>query len=175
MVFVDLTGYTRLTEEHGDEVAVRLASTLQREAEAVATANDGRLVKLLGDGAMLRFPDAERGLMAALALVKALTDHGNLPSRAGVHAGPLIERDLDLFGRTVNLASRLAEAAGPGEVLVSEAVRQAVDNPTVRFEQTDGTVLKWSTGVRERRGLQPGGWEIKAGREVTATHGSAAA
>jgi adenylate cyclase len=146
VVFVDLTGYTRLTEEHGDEVAVGFASTLQREAEAVATANDGRLVKLLGDGAMLRFPDAERGLNAALALVKGLTVHDDLPAHAGVHAGPVIERDLDLFGRTVNLASRLAQAAGPGEVLVSEAVRKAVDDPTVRFEQADGTVLKGITG-----------------------------
>jgi adenylate cyclase len=150
VVFVDLTGYTRLTEEHGDEVAVRFASTLQREAEAVATENDGRLVKLLGDGAMLRFPDAERGLMAALTLVKALNVHGKLPSRAGVHAGPLIERDLDLFGRTVNLASRLAQAAGPSEVLVSEAVRDSVHSPKVTFEQADVTVLK---GITERAPL----------------------
>jgi class 3 adenylate cyclase len=145
VVFIDLTGYTRLTEEHGDEVAVGFASTLQREAEAVATAHEGRLVKLLGDGAMLRFPDAKMGLTAALALVESLTLHVSLPARAGVHAGPVIERDLDLFGRTVNLASRLAEAAGPGQVLVSEAVRQAVDDPRVRFEPADHTVLKGIT------------------------------
>lgn len=142
VVFVDLSGYTRLTEEHGDEVAVGFASTLQREAEAAAAGNDGRLVKLLGDGAMLRFPDAERGLKAALALVRALSVDGSLPAHAGVHAGPVIERDLDLFGRTVNLASRLAEAAGPGEVLVSEAVRDSVHSPAVRFERADGPVLK---------------------------------
>ncbi|MGH2573960.1 MAG: adenylate/guanylate cyclase domain-containing protein, partial [Actinomycetota bacterium] len=145
VVFVDLSGYTRLTEERGDEVAVGFASTLQREAEAAAAANDGRLVKLLGDGAMLRFPDAERGLKAALALVRALGVDGGLPAHAGVHAGPVIERDLDLFGRTVNLASRLADAAGPGEVLVSEAVRDAVDSLSVRFERADGTVLKGIT------------------------------
>jgi adenylate cyclase len=145
VVFVDLSGYTRLTEEHGDEVAVRFASTLQREAEAVATANDGRLVKLLGDGAMLRFPDAARGLKAALALVKALTVRSTLSARAGVHAGPVIERDLDLFGQTVNLASRLAEAAAPGEVLVSQAVRDSVDSPEMRFDQAETTVLKGIT------------------------------
>src|SRR5687768_16374372 len=58
VVFVDLFGYTRLTEERGDEVAVGFASTLQRRAEAVAASNGGRLVKLLGDGAMLRLPNA---------------------------------------------------------------------------------------------------------------------
>lgn len=142
VVFVDLSGYTRLTEEHGDVVAVRFASTLQREAEAAAAANDGRLVKLLGDGAMLRFPDAERGLAAALSVVRALTVDRTLPAHAGVHAGPVIERDLDLFGRTVNLASRIAKAAGPGEVLVSEAVVEAVEHPGVRFERADRAPLK---------------------------------
>jgi class 3 adenylate cyclase len=145
VVFVDLSGYTRLTEERGDEVAARSASSLQREAEAVAAANDGRLVKLLGDGAMLQFPDAERGLTAALALVRALSVDGGLRAHAGVHAGPVIVRDLDLFGRTVNLASRLAGAAGPGEVLVSEAIRDAVDSPAVRFERAEATVLKGIT------------------------------
>jgi adenylate cyclase len=145
VVFVDLSGYTRLTEERGDEVAVRFATTLQREADAVASAHGGRLVKLLGDGAMLRFPDAERGLDAAIALVRALSVGGSLPAHAGVHAGPVIERDLDLFGRTVNLASRIADAAGPGEVLVSEAVVAAVDNPALHFERTDGASLKGIT------------------------------
>jgi adenylate cyclase len=142
VVFVDLSGYTRLTEEHGDEVAVGFASTLQREAEAVAAANDGRLVKLLGDGAMLHFPDADRGLKAAMTLVRSMGVDGGLPAHAGVDAGPVIERDLDLFGRTVNLASRLAEAAGPGEVLVSKAVRDTAASPTVRFEPADATALK---------------------------------
>jgi class 3 adenylate cyclase len=150
VVFVDLSGYTRLTEERGDEVAVRFASSLQREAEATATVNDGRLVKLLGDGVMLRFPDAERGLDAAVGMVRALSSQGSLTAHAGVHAGPVIERDLDLFGRTVNLASRLAEAAGPGEVLVTEVVRDAVDRPTIRFEPADGTVLK---GIAEPTAL----------------------
>jgi len=145
VVFVDLSGYTRLTEERGDEVAVRFATTLQREADAVASANGGRLVKLLGDGAMLRFPDAGRGLDAALALVSARSVGGSLPAHAGVHAGPVIERDLDLFGRTVNLASRIADAAGPGEVLVSEAVVAAVDKPALRFERSDGARLKGIT------------------------------
>lgn len=142
VVFVDLSGYTRLTEERGDEVAVRLAATLQREAAAAATANGGRLVKLLGDGAMLRFPDAQRGLAAALDLVRALSVDRSLRAHAGMHAGPVVERDLDIFGRTVNLASRIAEAAGPGEILVSEAVVEAVDNPAWQFERAEAAVLK---------------------------------
>jgi adenylate cyclase len=140
VVFVDLSGFTRVTEERGDEVAVGLATTLQREAEVAASRHDGRLVKLLGDGAMLWFPDAERGVLASLALMRAMD--GEQRPHAGVHTGPVIERDLDLYGRTVNLASRIAGAAGPGEVLVSEAVVEAVNLPEVRFEPRDAVPMK---------------------------------
>jgi adenylate cyclase len=142
VVFVDLSGYTRMTEEHGDHVAVSFASTLQRHSVEVAGANDGRLVKLLGDGAMLRLPDARRGVRAASSLVRVLNADSGVAAHAGVHAGPIIERDLDLFGRTVNLASRIAERAGPGEVLASEAVTEMVDDPAVRFERTGPARLK---------------------------------
>jgi adenylate cyclase len=145
VAFVDLSGFTTATEERGDETAVRFATTLQGQAEAVAARHDGRLVKLLGDGAMLWFPDAERGVLATLSVVQAL-GAGSLPPHAGVHAGPVIERDLDLFGRTVNLASRIAEAAGPGEVLVSEAVAEAVMLPQVRFQRREPVQLKGLPG-----------------------------
>ena len=145
VVFVDLAGYTRATEEHGDEVAVRFASTLQRHAEAVATTHDGRLVKLLGDGAMLTFPDAARGLDAAVHLVRVLGMESGLSAHAGIHSGPVIRRDLDLFGRTVNLASRLAQAAGPGEVWMTEAVVEAADGSPIRLEPADGASLKGIT------------------------------
>ena len=69
-----------------------------------------------------------------------------VPARAGVHVGPVIERDRDLFGRTVNLASRIAEAAGPGEVIVSETVTRAVPNRALRFEPMPKARLK---GVAE--------------------------
>lgn len=147
VVFVDISGYTRITEERGDQVAAGFAETLVREASAAAMANDGRLVKLLGDGAMLRLPDAERGVAAALDLTEALRERGDLRAHAGVHAGPVIERDLDLYGRTVNLASRIAEVARPGEVLVSETVADMAKASGVRFEPADSPPLK---GVSEK-------------------------
>jgi adenylate cyclase len=146
VAFVDLSGYTRLTEERGDEVAVGFAATLQREAEAVAASRGGRLVKLLGDGAMLHLPDAGRGVEAALDLVRALGDQGEISAHAGVHAGPVVERDLDVFGRTVNLASRIAEAAGPREVLVTQEVVDVAADAGVRFEPADGAELKGIPG-----------------------------
>jgi adenylate cyclase len=146
VIFVDLSGYTQVTEERGDEVAASFAATLQREAEAVAASKGGRLVKLLGDGAMLHLPDAGRGVEAALELVRALSLETGISAHAGVHAGPVIERDRDLFGRTVNMASRIAEAARLGDVLVSQAVVDAVSNPALRFEPVDGAELKGIPG-----------------------------
>ena len=113
IVFVDLSGFTRLTRDSGDESAVVAASSLQHHADATATRHGGRLVKLLGDGAMLRLNDATVGVEAALDLVGTMSGEGALSSHAGVHAGPVIERDLDVFGQTVNLASRIADAASP--------------------------------------------------------------
>jgi adenylate cyclase len=142
IVFVDLSGFTRLTEERGDEAAVRSATTLQRHADAVATRRGGRLVKLLGDGALLRFSEVQHGVEAALDLVEIMGAAGVLSAHAGIHAGPVIERDLDLFGRTVNLASRIASVAGRGEVLASRAVSEAVDDASLRFERVDERSFK---------------------------------
>lgn len=142
VVFADLTGYTRLTDELGDEVAVRIAGSLQRHAEDIAATNGGRLVKLLGDGAMLLFPEPRRGVEAAVELVGDLTADLDVPAHAGVHVGPVIERDRDLFGRTVNLAARVAGKAGPGEVIVSEAVVRASEGAPFEFEPVDRAVLK---------------------------------
>jgi class 3 adenylate cyclase len=146
IVFVDLSSFTRLTRERGDETAVVAATSLQRLADATATRHGGRLVKLLGDGAMLRLPDPTIGVEAALDLVETMNDEGALTSHAGVHAGPVIERDLDVFGQTVNLASRIADAAAPGEVLASDAVAQAAGGSPFGFDRIEDTDLKGIPG-----------------------------
>lgn len=146
VVFVDVSGYTRVTEERGDEAAVRIAASLQRHAEEVATREGGRLVKLLGDGAMLHFRDPRRGVDAAIELVATLTNELGTPAHAGVHAGQLIERDRDLYGRTVNLASRIAGTAGPGEVVLSEAVLPELGDGAFDVERVEHATLR---GVAE--------------------------
>jgi adenylate cyclase len=142
IVFVDLSGFTRLTRERGDESAVVAATSLQRNADAIATLHGGRLVKLLGDGAMLRLGDATVGVQVALDLMEVMTDEGALSPHAGINVGPVIERDLDVFGQTVNLASRIADVAEPGEVLASEAVVQAAADDRFRFERIEDVQLE---------------------------------
>jgi class 3 adenylate cyclase len=146
IVFVDLSGFTRLTRERGDASAVVAATSLQRHADATARLYGGRLVKLLGDGAMLRLGDATVGVEAALDLVETMTDEGAFSPHAGINAGPVIERDLDVFGQTVNVASRIAAVARPGEVLASEAVVEAAADDRFGFERIEDARLEGLPG-----------------------------
>jgi class 3 adenylate cyclase len=91
---------------------------------------------------MMRLTDATSGVDAALDLVDTMSGEGPLSPHAGVHVGSVIERDLDVFGETVNLASRIAEAAGPGEVLASEVVMDEAGAGTFAFERTGDVQLK---------------------------------
>jgi adenylate cyclase len=141
VAFVDLSGYTRLTEEHGDEMAARTSELLRDRAEAAAEAGGGRLVKLLGDGAMLWFRDPGKAATATEKLVRDLREAG-LPAHAGIASGPVVQRDLDLFGRTVNMASRIAGQAGPGQVVVSAEVARVKAPDGFGFEPIAPATLK---------------------------------
>jgi len=118
IVFSDLVGFTRLTEEAGDIVAADAATRLAVVADEVARRHGGRLVKLLGDGVMLHFEDPAAALAAALDVRAAMAPSALPAAHTGIAAGPVIRRESDYFGRVVNLAARLAAAAGHDEILV---------------------------------------------------------
>ena len=114
---MDLAGFTRLTEVRGDRVAARIAGQLADLAGGIADARQGRLVKQLGDGVLLRFASARDAVDATLEVLDEL-DRSDLPSgHAGVESGPLIVRDGDVFGATVNRAARIADVAEAGQLL----------------------------------------------------------
>ena len=125
--FLDITGYTRLTEERGDEAAADLATKLATLVRGSSREHDGQPVKWLGDGVMFYFPNPGDGVSAALDMVEGLPAAGLPPAHVGIHAGPVVFQDGDYFGRTVNIAARIAEYARPGEVLVSQEVVDATD------------------------------------------------
>jgi class 3 adenylate cyclase len=135
MCFLDITGYTRLTNERGDAEAAHLAERLSRMVRRTATEHGGRPVKWLGDGVMLFFPDPGRGVVAALEMVEGVVAAGLPPAHVGLHAGPVLLQQGDYYGQTVNLASRIGEYARPGEVLVSQAVVDASQDVAVSFRQ----------------------------------------
>lgn len=111
IAFVDLTGFTQLTEERGDESAAAIALRLGEVATDAVREHGGRVVKLLGDGVLLRFDELGGAVDGALELLDALPANDLPTGHAGVAAGYVIERDNDVFGRTVNLAARIADAA----------------------------------------------------------------
>jgi adenylate cyclase len=149
--FLDLTGYTRLTEERGDEAAAELATTLATLVRGCAREHGGQPVKWLGDGVMFYFPDPGDGVVAALEMVEGVAADALPPARVGIHAGPVVFQEGDYFGRTVNIAARIAEFARPGEVLVSQEVVDAADLDGVAFTEIGPIDLK---GVSEPLRLQ---------------------
>jgi adenylate cyclase len=149
MCFVDLAGYTRLTEEQGDQAAAELASTLAVLVERLSRAAGGTPVKWLGDGVMLHFRRPAGAVEASLAMVGELPSAGLPPVHVGVAAGPVVVQGGDYFGRTVNLASRVAGRAQAGQVLVTETVAAAVPGDAVAFSDLGELRLKgFSAPVR---------------------------
>jgi adenylate cyclase len=142
MCFLDITGYTRLTEERGDEAAADLAARLADLVRQSSQRHGGTPVKWLGDGLMLHFPEPEDAVLAAVEMVKAVGSDALPPAHVGIHAGPVIFQEGDYFGRTVNIAARIADYARPGEVLVSQEVVDAADGGPVTFTEIGPVELK---------------------------------
>lgn len=146
MCFFDITGYTRLTQERGDQAAAELAVTFSRMVQRTSSQYAGRAVKWLGDGVMFYFTDPGPGVVAALEMVEGAADAGLPPAHVGLHAGPVLFQEGDYFGQTVNLAARIADYARPGEVLVSQAVVDAAVGTPASFTEIGPVELK---GVAE--------------------------
>jgi adenylate cyclase len=145
MCFLDLSGYTRLTEERGDQAAAELAGTLAVLVERSSRPHGGTPVKWLGDGVMLHFREPAGAVEASLALVGQVPEAGLPPAHVGVAAGPVVVQGGDYFGRTVNLASRVAARAQAGQVLVTAPVAQAPSPGGVTYAEVGDLRLKGFT------------------------------
>ena len=146
IVFLDITGYTQLTEEHGDAAAADLADRLGRLVQRTSIAHGGRPVKHLGDGVMVVFPEPGPAVLAALEMVDDVAAAGLPPAHVGIAAGPVIFQEGDYYGQTVNLAARISDFARPGEVLVSGSVVDAADLPEESFVEVGPVELKGVSG-----------------------------
>jgi adenylate cyclase len=140
--FLDLTGYTRLTDERGDAAAAELAGLLARLVRRTSLQHGGKAVKWLGDGVMFYFRESGPSVLAALEMVEGAATAGLLPAHVGIHAGPVLFQEGDYFGRTVNAASRIADYARQGEVLVSQEVVDSFDGDGVLFTEIGPVELK---------------------------------
>jgi adenylate cyclase len=147
IAFLDITGYTRLTEERGDEAAAELSAQLSRVVQRTSRQHGEKPVKWLGDGVMFYFPEPAPGVLAAVEMVERVAGADLPPAHVGVHAGPVVLQDGDYFGRTVNTAARIAEYARPGEVVVSQEVVDAAEGHPVTFIKIGPVELKGVTGI----------------------------
>lgn len=126
VAFADLAGFTALTEAHGDEDAADVAEAFYAMVRQCLS-GDSRLVKPIGDAVLLVGGDARATLATVQRLGAAIDQRPEFPGmRAGLHFGPVVERDGDVFGATVNVAARVAAHARSGQTLCTAALRNAL-------------------------------------------------
>ncbi len=127
-LFADLVGFTAFTERVGDENAADVAVAFRAAAAHVAADVGCEIVKDLGDAVMVHGREAAPVVTFALRLARELSDEGWCPPlRIGVHSGPAAQRGRDWYGATVNVAARLADSAGAGEILMSRETREQLE------------------------------------------------
>jgi len=123
VAFIDLSGFTSLASAMGDLAAAQVVDRFAVIVRETVGHSLGQIVKQIGDGFMLLFHDAASALRCGLALERRIGDEPQFPAaRLGIHWGPVLYRDGDYVGTTVNLAARVAAEAGAHEVLVTQAV-----------------------------------------------------
>ena len=130
----DVAGYSRLMGRDEYGTLARLKAHRTERLEPTLARHGGRLVKLIGDGALVEFPSAVDALGAAIEFQQAMADANRqqppdtaIVFRVGLHLGDLIVDGEDLYGDGVNVAARLEAEAPPGGIVVSRAIREAVE------------------------------------------------
>jgi adenylate cyclase len=125
--FVDLSGFTSATERLGEQEFARMLTSFSSRVGDTVGDLGGRVVKFVGDAAMIVAPDVPTLATIATALVESWTAVGDgMTLHAGLAHGELLSQDADYFGSAVNLASRLSALAEPGTILASAAVGDAL-------------------------------------------------
>ena len=154
IMFTDIEGSTPLAERLGDDRWMDVLRGHDAIVRAQVRAHRGREVKAQGDGFMLAFPNAASGVACAIALQRAFAVDGaespdeHLAVRVGLHSGEAVREGDDLFGRSVMVAARIAASAEGGQIAVSEAVREHLDEGIghLRIDAGRETLLKGLAG-----------------------------
>jgi class 3 adenylate cyclase len=148
ILFTDLEGSTAMADELETPEFMRLLTEHDLIIRRALVASRGREVKHTGDGIMASFEDVANGLECALAIqggFSARIANGKKPEcrvRVGLAAGEPVDHNNDLFGATVNLASRICNAADPGTILVSDTVRERGSESGFSFAEAERVELK---------------------------------
>jgi class 3 adenylate cyclase len=146
----DVVGYSRLMEADEEGTLTRLKALRREIVEPAIAEHNGRLVKLIGDGALVEFASALDATRCALAIQEGVTERtGSEPAdrrialRIGINVGDVIVEDEDIYGDGVNVAARLQGLADPGGICVSGLAYDHIHNKVAaRFESLGGAALE---------------------------------
>jgi adenylate cyclase len=142
--FLDLVGFTRLARERSTKELAGILDRFEETARDVATANNGRVVKFIGDEVMFVAESGATACRLALDLIESFAEDASVNPRGAIAVGPVLVRGGDYYGPTVNLAARAAAQATRSEILVTENIG-GEDAPGLRFE---------AAGRRQLRGFE---------------------
>ena len=159
----DLAGYTALTEAHGDEEAADAAEEFCEAVRALLPDYFAEEIKAIGDAVLVRVPDATGAArLAARLMTEYGARHRALGIRIGMHTGTAVRRGGDWFGSAVNLASRVADLADAGEILLTEATRAAMPESFAvrergprRFRNVTRPVAVYALEIENNVGVLP--------------------
>ena len=142
--FADLVGFTALSQQVSDEELAHVVGQFEQLAYDVVVAGGGRVLKMIGDEVMFLVEDPLAAVEIALGLAEASREAEQLSDvRVGLAWGPVLEREGDAYGPTVNLASRITSIAYPGSVVVGPELRTALeDNEELTFRAMRPRYLK---------------------------------
>lgn len=127
--FADIVGYTRQTRSLSTEELARLVEGFESRALSIITSHHGRIIKTIGDEILFAADTPNEAAHIALELVEGHHDDEDFPQlRVGVAWGPVLNRLGDVFGPTVNVASRLTSVARPGRVLIDKELAEAIED-----------------------------------------------
>jgi adenylate cyclase len=144
-LFADLCGFTEYKYRHGDKLAADLAVDFHHRVRRLAADDGCSVVKSIGDAVMVHCKDCQPAVRLACRILALSHLDGYPEIRIGIDSGPAVRREGDWYGSTVNAAARVADVATPGELLMTERVRAAV--------QDAASIKMVPRGVRQLRGL----------------------
>jgi class 3 adenylate cyclase len=173
VVFADLVGSTGIFERLGDETAGRFVTQLTTALSKTFEQHKGRVVKLLGDGLFVVFPQEGQAIEACLAIQKRLQEKpvnpgGNLgpvQMQMGVETGEVVEIDGDCYGDAVNSAARLADLAGAAQILTTQRVANAL-SPAQR-EQLRSLGPMYLRGKSDATEVYRVDWQVDRDNDAT--------
>jgi adenylate cyclase len=164
VLFADISGSTGIYEQLGDAAAVELIQGLLERMEEETYFHKGTVIKSIGDELLCTFPDVISGLAGATAMQQQATavkgpGGRKLALRIGMHFGAALEERGDVFGDAVNIAARVVEAAGPGQILITDSCFdkiplvgrsriRTIDRIAVRGRSAETTIMEvmWQRG-----------------------------